>query len=136
VSAVCGGRFPFRWLSNSVQPAELVLDLALLNTLESGQELDASRSRLVRFVAVRNLVTLGGTSDRLDGNKSSRSTSSKNFIESAELLVRDLSSVSESTNAYQRCRHTSRDSISHPKDSPILRMLSPVTLLPHVLNYV
>lgn len=106
----------------------LILNLALLNTLQSREELDANWAGFVGAVAVGEFLALGLKRDGFDGDESCCGASGEDFVEVAELGVGYLSVLAILFGELVSW-HTSRDSVSQPKDSPILRMLSAVTLL-------
>jgi hypothetical protein len=78
------------WLLYLEEPALLVLNLALLDTLQSREESLACWAWFLLCLCICEFVVLRGQSDRLDGNKSRRGSCSKYFVKGLQLVIGDL----------------------------------------------
>lgn len=81
-----------RWPLDLEQPFLAVLNLALLNALERGEQLGANWAWVLRSGRVGEFLSLRFQLNRFDGNNRSCGTTGQDLIEGLELLIWDLCS--------------------------------------------
>ena len=121
-------------LLDSIAPAELVLELATLDTLELLQELDTSGTRLITAALELELVVARAHGDALDRDKGGSGTSGHDLVKGGDLLVLDLMweydvSVMDVLKLEYISSLTGLHSTFQPSDFAISHTLSLVTLL-------
>jgi hypothetical protein len=77
-------------LLDLIAPAELVLDLTALDTLELLQEFNASGTGLIAAVLERELVVARAHGDALDGDQSGGGAGGHDLVEGGDFFVFDL----------------------------------------------